>query len=131
MPEVPVLKALAHEGRRRIVLFVAQGPRTAGEIVALFSVSQPAVSRHLRVLRGCGLLRSRRRGRERIYQVNPQAARQAETSLREWFEAFWDAQLQSLKRYLEEPQEEKQAERSPHALRPRRLRKRDRGAHHA
>lgn len=126
MAETQVLKALAHAGRQRIVLFVAQRPRTAGEIVALFPVSQPAVSRHLRVLRRCGLLRSRKHGRERIYQVNPQAARQAESSLREWFEAFWDAQLQSLKRYLEE-----QPERSPDALRPRRHRKRDRGPHHA
>ena len=129
MSEAQVLKALAHQGRRRIVLFVAQRPRTAGDIVALFSVSQPAVSRHLRVLRRCGLLRSRKHGRERIYQVHPPAARQAEASLRQWFEAFWDAQLHSLKRFLEE--DHAQEERSPHEFRPRGHRKRDRGAHHA
>ena len=103
--EAQVLRALAHDGRRRMVLFVAQWPRTAGEIVALFPVSQPAVSRHLRVLRRCGLLRSRRRGRERIYRVDPRAARRAETSLRQWFEAFWEAQLASLKAYLEAEKE--------------------------
>ena len=126
MPEARILKALANGGRRRILLFVAQGPRTAGEIVGLFSVSQPAVSRHLRVLRSCGLLRSRRRGRERIYEANPEAARQAETSLRQWFESFWDAQLQSLKMFLEEEEE-----RKPDAFRTRRHRKRDRGSHNA
>ena len=114
-----------------MVLFVARRPRTAGEIGALFPVSQPAVSRHLRVLRACGLLRSRRRGREHIYQANPAAARQTEASLREWFEAFWDAQLRSLKRYLEEPQEEEKEERSPHAFRPRRHRKGNGGPHNA
>ncbi len=109
MPSEPqILRALAHDGRRRIVLFVAQRPRAAGEIVALFPVSQPAVSRHLHVLRRCGLLRSRRRGRERIYRVDPEAARRLETSLRQWFAAFWEAQLASLKTYLEGEGEKEQ-----------------------
>lgn len=126
MSEAPILKALANGGRRRILLFVAQGPRTAGEIVGLFSVSQPAVSRHLRVLRRCGLVRSRRRGRERVYEANPEMARQAETSLREWFEAFWDAQLHSLKNFLEEGEE-----RKPDEFRPRCHRKRNRDSRKA
>lgn len=63
--------ALADITRRRILRTLAQGPRTAGELAAGEPHSRPAVSRHLRVLRESGLVRSDLRGRTRVYTFAP------------------------------------------------------------
>lgn len=65
------LEALADPTRRRILELVAADERTAGEIASHFSTSRPGVSRHLRVLRECGLVRVREDGRRRLYSLDP------------------------------------------------------------
>jgi DNA-binding transcriptional ArsR family regulator len=62
-----VAQALADPIRREILVMLHEAPRTAGAIAATFTVSRPAVSRHLRVLREAGLVRDSVRGREREY----------------------------------------------------------------
>jgi DNA-binding transcriptional ArsR family regulator len=81
---VLVLAALADPVRRAIVELLVDGEVTAGEIADRFPVSRPAVSRHLRVLREAGVVRSRVRGQQRVYALE----RSAFTELDHWLERF-------------------------------------------
>ena len=67
---VEVAAALADPVRRRLLELLREGERPAGELAAAFTVSQPAVSRHLRVLREAGLVTSRPHGRQRLYALD-------------------------------------------------------------
>ena len=64
-----VAQALADPTRREILLMLHDAPRTAGAIAEAFTVSRPAISRHLRVLREAGLVRDTVSGREREYTL--------------------------------------------------------------
>ena len=64
-----VAQALADPIRRDLLRMLGQRPHTAGELAGAFSVSRPAVSRHLRVLREAGLVRDAPNGRTREYQL--------------------------------------------------------------
>lgn len=63
-------KALADPTRREILRLLAEGELTAGEIGAKFHISQPAVSRHLAVLRAAGLVTASRSGQNVIYALD-------------------------------------------------------------
>jgi DNA-binding transcriptional ArsR family regulator len=63
------MQALADPIRREILLKVSNAPLPAGAIAEAFSVSRPAVSRHLRVLRKAGLVSAEVLGRERVYRL--------------------------------------------------------------
>jgi len=63
------MQALADPIRREILRMVRDAPLSAGAIAGAFSVSRPAVSRHLRVLREAGLVRDEASGRERVYRL--------------------------------------------------------------
>jgi DNA-binding transcriptional ArsR family regulator len=65
--DVPV--AIADPVRREIMMLLRERVMTAGEIADCFDISRPAVSRHLRVLRECGLVVDEVRGRERLYRL--------------------------------------------------------------
>lgn len=65
-----VAQALADPIRREILRMVRKAPRSAGAIASAFSVSRPAVSRHLRVLRESGLVHDEIVGRERLYRLD-------------------------------------------------------------
>jgi DNA-binding transcriptional ArsR family regulator len=78
-----VSQALADPIRRDILRMVRDGALTAGAIAGAFSVSRPAISRHLRVLREAGLVRDELRGRERVYQLELAALAELEGFLQE------------------------------------------------
>ena len=63
--------AIADPVRRQILLSLRVAPASAGEIAGWFSISRPAVSRHLRILRECGLVRDTLDGRRRVYTLDP------------------------------------------------------------
>lgn len=69
-----VAEAIADPARREILVLLRDGPQSAGHIAALigdrFRISRPAVSRHLRVLRECGLVRDTLEGRHRRYDLD-------------------------------------------------------------
>jgi DNA-binding transcriptional ArsR family regulator len=93
--------ALADPTRRRIIALLAERDRTVNEIAAQFSISRPAVSRHLRVLHRSGLVRSERRGRERIQQFDGEALR----PVADWvsrYGDFWRLKLGGLKKLVED-----------------------------
>ncbi len=66
------LAALSDPTRRRIIELLAKEEYTAGEIVAEFDLSPPAISQHLKLLRDAGLVVVRVEGQRRVYAVNPQ-----------------------------------------------------------
>lgn len=70
-----VAHAIADPVRRRVLDALAERPLTAGEIAALFPISRPAVSRHLRVLRESGLVTDQVTGRHRRYVIELAALR--------------------------------------------------------
>lgn len=97
------LDALAEPTRRRIVDLLRERPRRAGELAAAFQMSEPAVSRHLRVLRRSGLVEDERvedDARVRVYRLRPEPF----IALQAWLdqvEAFWTDQLGAFKSYVE------------------------------
>ncbi len=96
-----LLLVLADPTRREIMTLLAERERAAGELVTAFALSQPAISRHLRVLREAGLVRVRDEGRQRIYRLD--AAPLAD--LDAWlagYRHFWSARLDALERRIEE-----------------------------
>lgn len=89
------LDALAEPTRRRIVELLAEQERSAGEIASHFPTSRPAISRHLRVLREHGLVRTRGDGQRRLYSLDPAPLQE----LDEWLEryrGFWSNRLDAL-----------------------------------
>jgi DNA-binding transcriptional ArsR family regulator len=96
--EAPVFAALGDPTRRAVLARLRTGPRSVGEIVAALPVSQSAVSQHLRVLREAGLVRDRREGTRRLYQVDLEGL----TALRAYVDEYWDEALAAFQRYAEE-----------------------------
>ena len=85
-PEADAAFAAAADGVRRDILEMLRGgERSAGEIASAFEMSWPAVSRHLRLLEEAGLVRVRKRGRERRYALDPGRIRDVFGS---WVAAF-------------------------------------------
>lgn len=80
---------------------LASGERTAGEIGALFPLSQPAISQHLRVLRDAGLVVARRDAQRRIYRLDARPLREIDRWL-DRHRRFWATKLDDLERHLDE-----------------------------
>jgi DNA-binding transcriptional ArsR family regulator len=93
MDQEAVFRAVSDPTRRAILSMLAEGDRSAGELQAPFAMSQPAVSRHLRVLREAGLVHERAAGRRRIYALRPEPLR----TVADWvahYERFWVERLE-------------------------------------
>jgi DNA-binding transcriptional ArsR family regulator len=96
-----VFRAVGDPHRRAILDLLAQGERAVNELLAHFEFSQPALSRHLRVLREAGLVVARAVGRERRYSLEPLALRK----VADWiahYERFWNERLDALGTALED-----------------------------
>ncbi len=89
------LAALADPTRRRILELLTGGEVAAGELSEEFSVSRPAVSRHLRVLREAGLVHSRIDGQRRLYALDPRPLAELDAWL-EPYRRFWAGRLDAL-----------------------------------
>jgi DNA-binding transcriptional ArsR family regulator len=102
--------ALADPTRRAVLDLLRQGSQPAGQIARAFPVSRPAISKHLRLLRRAHLVRERRQGRHRFYQLNP-APLKAVDSWLEQYRVFWSASLANLQAFVE-TEYEKEKKRS-------------------
>ena len=71
-PVTDAFGAIAHPVRRTLVTALADGDKAVNELAAIVPVSRPAVSQHLAVLRGVGLVSEQRHGRERRYHLRPE-----------------------------------------------------------
>ena len=99
-----IFSALADPTRRAVLDLLRRGRRPAGQIAQAFPVSRPAISKHLRLLRRAHLVEERREGRHRFYQLNPEPLRAVDSWL-EQYRVFWQANLASLKAFVEAEQE--------------------------
>jgi DNA-binding transcriptional ArsR family regulator len=79
------MDALGDGTRRQILERLRRGPMAVGELAQGLPVSRPAVSQHLRVLKGAGLVTERRDGTRRLYRVDTEGL----AEVREYFESFW------------------------------------------
>ena len=98
--------AVAEPRRRDILNYLVMQERSVGEIVDAMEMEQPSVSKHLKVLKGVGLVEARREGRQMLYKVNAMAIR----PLHEWastFERLWKHQLLRIKERAEAKNDEK------------------------
>jgi DNA-binding transcriptional ArsR family regulator len=89
------MAALADPTRRRIVELLAERDRSTGEIAEEFDISRPGVSKHLRVLREHGLVRTRVAAQQRIYSLEPTPLEELEAWLAR-YRVFWTNRLDAL-----------------------------------
>lgn len=85
--------ALADPTRCRVVELLAERPRAVHELAALFSISRPAISRHLRVLKDAALIEEEKHGRENVYSLRRHRLR----PLADWLNRHWNLRLATLK----------------------------------
>lgn len=90
--------ALADPTRRAIVMALAEGERTVGELTDALPVSQPAVSQHLKVLKQIGMVTDRAEGTRRRYRLNEHGV----AALRDQLDAFWRRALENFEQHLDE-----------------------------
>jgi DNA-binding transcriptional ArsR family regulator len=98
---VTAFEVLAEPNRRRILELLRDQERPVAELVRALAVSQPAVSKHLRVLRGAGLVEARVDAQRRLYRVRAQPLREID----EWlapYRALWTSSLDALERHLDD-----------------------------
>jgi DNA-binding transcriptional ArsR family regulator len=87
------MDALGDPTRRAIFERLREGPRAVGELAETLPVSRPAVSQHLKVLKGAGLVIDRQEGARRLYRLAPDGLE----ALRAYLSTFWDAALAEFK----------------------------------
>jgi DNA-binding transcriptional ArsR family regulator len=96
-----VFNAIAEPRRREIIsLLAAGGRRPVGELVASLRLPQPAVSKHLGVLRKVGLVTASKRGQQRLYELNARELK----PVHDWvkaYERYWTNQLDRIKERAE------------------------------
>jgi DNA-binding transcriptional ArsR family regulator len=93
-------EVLAEPNRRRILDLVREQERPVGELVDELALSQPAVSKHLRILREAGLVEVRTDAQRRLYRVNPGPLRDLDSWLAP-YRRMWSSRLDHLERYLD------------------------------
>jgi len=95
------LLALSDPTRRAVFERLRKGPASVQQIADRLPVSRPAVSQHLKVLKGAGLVRDEARGTARIYSIHTPGLR----ALRDWVDSFWGEALDRFKAYAEDENE--------------------------
>ena len=95
------LAALADPTRRELFERLRSGPRAVGELARGTTVSRPAVSQHLAVLKAAGLVRDTAAGTRRVYEIDPQGL----GAIRAWLDDMWGAALAHFSASLESDNE--------------------------
>ena len=98
--DLSLFDVIAEPNRRRILDLLREHERPVGDLVEALAVSQPAVSKHLRVLRDAGLVEARTDAQRRVYRVRAEPLH----SIDEWlapYRAMWSASLDDLERHLD------------------------------
>jgi DNA-binding transcriptional ArsR family regulator len=102
-----VFNAIAEPRRRQIVTLLAAGPpRSVGDLVEAMELPQPAVSKHLAVLRTVGVVSVQKVGKSRLYALNPTELK----TVHDWisqFEKLWEGQLDRIKLRAEQKAKER------------------------
>ncbi|PYE56590.1 ArsR/SmtB family transcription factor [Deinococcus yavapaiensis] len=102
-----VFNALAEPKRRQLVDLLASGERSVTDLVRLLELTQPAVSKHLRVLRDVGIVHVRDDGRQRLYRLDPLSLR----PIHDWvapYQHLWNRRFEALDNVLDELQRQEE-----------------------
>jgi DNA-binding transcriptional ArsR family regulator len=99
MPRAAAIEVLAEPSRRRILDLLREGERPVGELVSLTALTQPSVSKHLRILREAGLVDVRADAQRRLYRVRAEPLAELDRWL-EPYRAMWTSRLDDLERHL-------------------------------
>jgi DNA-binding transcriptional ArsR family regulator len=91
---------IAEPNRRAILSLLASSERSVGEIERQLGMTQPTVSKHLRVLREAGFVESQIDAQRRLYRLKPERLKEVDTWL-EPFRGFWSAHVDALERHLD------------------------------
>ena len=94
-----LFEILAEPNRRRVLDLLREQERTVGELVDALDMSQPAVSKHLRVLRDAGLVEARIDAQRRIYTLRAEPLAEVDAWLQP-YRKFWRGKLAALQRHL-------------------------------
>ena len=97
---------VAEPNRRAILSLLLGSERSVGEIERGLGLSQPSVSKHLRVLREAGFVESRIEAQRRVYRIRPEPLREID----EWlipFRRFWSTHVDALERHLDRMEKDK------------------------
>ena len=92
---------LAEPARRQILDLLRDGEKAVSELVEALGMSQPAVSKHLRILREAGLVEARPRGQLRLYRLRPEPLAEIDAWLAP-YRPLWKGSLDRLERHLED-----------------------------
>jgi len=107
-----VFQALADPTRRAILARLAEGDANVGELAAPFSISQPAISRHLKVLEEAGLISRHRQATQRYSRLEPERLKEASDWLAQ-YRAFWEDRFARLDDLLATIQQDAASTSSP------------------
>ena len=102
MTATATFEVLAEPTRRRILDLLVPGEQSVGDLVGRLGLSQPGVSKHLRVLRDAGLVSVRRDAQRRWYRIRPEPLSEVDAWL-EPYRRFWTERLDALEAHLEQP----------------------------
>ena len=95
-----VFEIIAEPNRRAILSLLGSSQRTVGEIERRLRMSQPTVSKHLRVLRDAGFVESSVDAQRRLYRLKPEPLQELDAWLSQ-FRRFWSAHIDALERHLD------------------------------
>ncbi|WP_306250300.1 helix-turn-helix transcriptional regulator [Parvularcula sp. IMCC14364] len=95
-----VFSALADPTRRGMLAQLAQGETNVGALAESYAMSQPAISKHVRVLEKAGLIKRKKHGRQHLIRVNPQPIEEAQSWIGQ-YARFWKSQFDAVDAYLE------------------------------
>ena len=95
-----VFEIIAEPNRRAILSLLGSSQQSVGEIERQLHMSQPAVSKHLRVLRDAGFVESTVDAQRRLYRLKPEPLREMDAWLAQ-FRRFWSAHVDALERHLD------------------------------
>jgi DNA-binding transcriptional ArsR family regulator len=102
--------AISEPRRREILVLLRGGERPVTDLALSLGMTQPQASKHLRVLREVGLVRDRKAGKQRLYDLDARGLR----PIHEWaggFEQFWNESFDRLGNYVQELKQERQEEK--------------------
>jgi DNA-binding transcriptional ArsR family regulator len=120
-----VFEIIAEPNRRAILSLLVSSQQSVGEIERQLGMPQPAVSKHLRVLRDAGFVEATVDAQRRLYRLKPEPFQEVDDWLAQ-FRRFWSAHVDALERHLdrmdrmEEATPAKNKSRRTHAAKPRR-----------
>ena len=101
---ISTFDVLAEPTRRRILDLIRDEERPVNELVATLAISQPGVSKHLRVLREAGLVEVRTDAQRRLYRVRPEPLAEIDAWLAP-YRRLWAKRLDDLERHLDETED--------------------------